>query len=109
MDRCRSVMWGLHGLFARGRWFSRLSCMNVVRLFLIAFCFLFFFFKQKTAYEIAVHELFPAVASVEELHGSYIELYYDDEIDKAVVEHSFLNAEFDIETLAQDISNYAGN
>ncbi|QQO39137.1 hypothetical protein SPHG1_16 [Salmonella phage SPHG1] len=61
------------------------------------------------------HELFPAVASVEELHGSYIEnaefdiLYYDDEIDKAVVEHSFLNAEFDIETLAQDISNYAGN
>ena len=57
----------------------------------------------------AVHELFPAVASVEELHGSYIELYYDDEIDKAVVEHSFLNAEFDIETLAQDISNYAGN
>ncbi|QDH45114.1 hypothetical protein [Salmonella phage SE13] len=57
----------------------------------------------------AVHELFPDVASVEELHGSYIELYYDDEIDKAVVEHSFLNAEFDIETLAQDISNYAGN
>ncbi|MEA4022356.1 hypothetical protein VBJ55_22265 [Enterobacter hormaechei] len=57
----------------------------------------------------AVHEIYPAIESVEELYGSYIELYYDDELDKAVVEHSFLNAVFDIETLAEDISNYTAD
>lgn len=55
-----------------------------------------------------VHKLYPAVSSVEELYGSYLELWYDDEIDKVVIDHGFIDGEFDIEHLAQQISEFEG-
>lgn len=55
----------------------------------------------------AVHARHPDISSEDELYGSYIELWYDDEMDMIVAEHQHIdNTFFVIETFAQDLSEF---
>lgn len=56
---------------------------------------------------VAVHDRHPGVESIEELYGSYIELYYDDELDEIIADHQNLdNVSFAIDTFAEDLSEF---
>lgn len=55
----------------------------------------------------AVHKRHPGVESEEELHGSYIELWYDDEMDIIVADHQHIDNTFFIHgTFEQDLSEF---
>lgn len=63
------------------------------------------FDRMETFYE-GVNKRFPEIDDTNVLQGSYIELWYDDEIDKVVIDHGWIDGEFDIENLAEQLSEY---
>jgi hypothetical protein len=64
------------------------------------------FDNMQSFYE-AVHARHPDISDINELQGSYIELWYDDEMDMIVADHIHIdNTFFVIETFAQDLSEF---
>lgn len=64
------------------------------------------FDNMQSFYE-AVHARHPDISDINELMGSYIELWYDDEFDIIVGDHSHLDElTFDVVGLAQDLSEF---
>jgi len=67
-------------------------------------CRLFDNFSQ--FYE-AVNEIFPSIDDKNVLEGSYIELWYDDEHDLIIGDHSVIDlVEFNADNFAQEISDF---
>lgn len=55
----------------------------------------------------AVHARHPDISDINELHGSYIELWYDDEDDDVKGDHSHLDfLTFDLSTIEEDLSEF---
>lgn len=64
-------------------------------------------FDNMQSFYDAVHARHPDISDTNELEGSYIELWYDDEDDHIVADHIHIdNTFFTVDNFAQEISEF---